>query len=242
MIHKCYIEDIPIDLGSKAELMGRITGWLGKTEKPRRIVTLNSLMLIAALKNLYLNKVIQNADLVTVDGRGILLVLRKNGYQHVEQLTGLDITKNLLSACLHGNYSVYFYGGAPEVARLLPRKLSQNWPGLRICAIRDGYGCNLTRDQVMEEMVQKQPSLVLAGIGSPAQEIFLAEVLPFLKSTVGIGVGGVLDVISGVKRETPSFMREHALEWLYRMLQDPVKLKRFPDLVIFWYKFLRNEI
>ena len=239
MRHKGYIEDIPIDFGDKNELLELISGWIGKTEKSRQIVTLNALMLISALKDGDLNHVIRKADLVTVDGRGVLLALQKKGYANVAQLTGVEVTKSLLTYCMDAKFPVYFYGGVPKVSIMLSRILSQSWPGLTISAIRDGYGSKLTPYGVMEEIIQKKPALVIAGIGSPAQEIFLAEVLRYMEGTVGIGVGGALDVISGFKRETPSLLRENALEWLYRMFQDPAKFKKFPHLVKFWYKFLR---
>jgi N-acetylglucosaminyldiphosphoundecaprenol N-acetyl-beta-D-mannosaminyltransferase len=236
---RVYIQGIPVDLWSRSEVLASVTNWLCTTSQPRQIVTLNVLMLMEAATDLQLNRIIQAADLITMDGQGIMRALRKKGYRSLEQFTGIDLTRELLSWCARHHRPVFFYGGSPDVAVGLRRNVSRQWPDLSILGIHDGYGQTLKTSEIIDRLAQNQPSLLLAGLGSPAQEIFLAKSLPRLKGTVGIGVGGAFDVLAGFKREAPQFIRIHGWEWLYRMIQDPVKLKRFPDLLRFWYRYLR---
>lgn len=224
---------------SKPEVLGLVTHWLSSADRPRQIVTLNALMLMGAFHDPRLNRIIQGADLITVDGRGILKALRKIGHQSVEQFTGIDLTRELLSRCARHHFPVFFYGGSPAVTAGLHRRILLEWPELHVAGIRDGSGHSDKAPEVMGELLQKQPSLLLVALGSPAQEIFLAQLLPQCKATVGIGVGGAFDVLAGFRREAPPLIRNYGWEWLYRMIQDPAKFKRFPDLVRFWYRCLR---
>lgn len=215
------------------------THWLSTADKSRHIVTLNALMLMGAISDIRLNRIIRNAELITIDGQGVLRALRKSGHQFMEQFTGIDLTRELLSLCARYHYPVYFYGGSPVAVAGLRRNISREWPDLLIVGFRDGYQSILKVPEVVREIIQKQPSLLLVALGSPVQEIFLAEVLPQLKGTVGIGVGGTFDILAGLKREAPQFIRNHGWEWLYRMIQEPAKFKQFPVLFRFWRRYLR---
>jgi N-acetylglucosaminyldiphosphoundecaprenol N-acetyl-beta-D-mannosaminyltransferase len=239
MRSRVYIQGVPVDLFSRSEVLALVTSWLSTADRSRQIVTLNALMLIRAIRDLQFNRIIQRADLITVDGQGIMKALRKEGHQPLEQYTGIDLTRELLSWCSRYHCPVFFYGGSPAVAARLSRNLSRQWPGLSILGAWNGYEHSRQSNTIFEELAQKQPPLLLAGLGSPAQELFLARSLSQLKGTVGIGVGGALDILAGVKSEAPRCIRNHGWEWLYRMIQEPAKIKNFPDLVRFWYRCLR---
>jgi bacterial polymer biosynthesis proteins, WecB/TagA/CpsF family len=234
-----YIDGIPVNLYTNDEIFGLTGDWLTGRLQSRHIITLNAVMMITALKHNFLKEIIKQADLVTVDGYGIECALRKKGYYSTQRLTGIDLLRELLVKCCRNGYPVYFFGGSPAAAARLRKVLPLKWPGLNMCNIQDGYGHTLSSAAVFQEIVVKQPRLLLVGLGTPQQELFLADILPHLKATVGIGVGGAFEVLSGLKREAPKFIRKRGLEWCYRMLQEPCKLRFIPDLARFWYRYLR---
>lgn len=236
---RVYLEGIPVDLSPKPELLRLVAGWLAAPTCSRQIVTLNALILMRAWQDGQLRRIVQDADLVTVDGVGVELALRKKGYEGIQRLTGIELTLEALSRCRGASCSVYCYGGPPRVAPLLREIIRKRWPEINLCAVRDGYSQQMQPARVMGEIVAKQPGLLLVALGSPKQELFLAEVLPRLKGTVGIGVGGAFEVLAGVKREAPRLVRDFGVEWLYRMLQDPMRVKKIPDLVKFGYLMLK---
>lgn len=234
-----YIDRIPVDLNTKEEIFELVNGWLYQRQRSRLIITLNATMLMAAQKNDCLGEIIKQADLVTVDGYGIDWGLRQKGHRNFQRLTGVNLTRELLTKSCQNDYSVYFLGGTPKVAATMRKILPVQWPGLNICGIRDGYGKSLSQTSIWQEIIACNPHLLLVGLGSPQQETFLAKILPYLDATVGIGVGGTFDVLMGLKWEAPSFICDHGWEWCFRMLQDPRRLKLIPDLVRFWYRYLR---
>ncbi len=233
-----YINDIPVSLYTNEEILALINHWLARRERSRHIITLNALMVMAASRLTSLSDIMHQADLVTVDGYGIEEVLHKRGLK-VQRFTGVDLTSQLLKQACQKTYSVYFLGGTEKIVAALRRVLPLRWPGLNISGVRDGYGNLDPEGAVFHEIISKQPHLLLVGLGVPQQVLFLAKILPYLRGTVGIGVGGTFEVLSGLKSEAPTFFRNHGLEWCYRMLQEPRRLKQLPYLVQFWYRYLR---
>lgn len=227
-----YLDKIPVDAGSRRDIWETIINWLNKREKSRQIVTLNAVMLISALKNNRLKEVIQRSDLVSVDGYGILLALKKKGFW-TERFPGVELAERLISYCVQKQLPVYGYGGSKESIRRLREKYCNN----KLVLFRAGFGER--EDQIQKEILSVQPALLLTGLGSPRQEFFLAEIIPKLKITVGIGIGGAFETISGLKPRAPAILSNHGWEWCYRMLDDPRKIKHLPELIEFWRRFLR---
>lgn len=232
MIKRCYLKEIPVDAGPRVEIRQTISDWLILGNKSRQVITLNAAMLISALNNLRLKQIIQTAGLVTVDGFSIALALKKRGLR-TERFPGVELADELLKFCVRERLPIFCYGGTKETALRMQKKFYGNGSVL----IRDGYG--VKEDIIREEIIRVEPKLILAGLGSPRQEYFLAELLPKLKATVGIGIGGALEIISGQTPRAPVIFVNHGWEWCYRMIRDPKKIKLLPELIKFWYLFLR---
>ncbi len=232
---RVFIDEIPVDLFTREDLFGRMTEWFATRRRSHQIVTLNALMWQEARRNQSFRQVLRRADLVTVDGYGIELCLRRNGHQTAPRIAGIDLVRELLKLCADIGCPVYCYGGSKGLPLALHPNLVENWPGLNVAALRDGFGDSLAETEVMKEILRLQPGLLLAGLGSPRQELFLADVLPRLEGTVGIGVGGALDVLAGRKWEAPAGIRKRGWEWLYRMALEPRRIRHLPDLIDFWF-------
>jgi N-acetylglucosaminyldiphosphoundecaprenol N-acetyl-beta-D-mannosaminyltransferase len=240
MTGRQYLADIPIDLfEDRAMIMERIRGWLRQPECPRQIVTLNASMLVKSLNCPALKRAIRGADLVTIDGCGIERALRKMGLSGICRIAGIELVRELLTCVEIIGISVFFYGGSPDMVEKLRRQLKALWPGITIAGIVNGYDIRCDARRIGDKIIQCRPGLLVVGLGSPRQEIFLAKLLPHLAGTVGIGVGGALEVIAGVKKEAPQFVRDYGWEWLYRMGQEPRKFGGLMDLARFWNRFLR---
>jgi N-acetylglucosaminyldiphosphoundecaprenol N-acetyl-beta-D-mannosaminyltransferase len=231
-MQRCYLDEIPVDAGSRREIWETVINWLNKGEKSRQVVTLNAVMLISALKNNRLKEVILRSDLVSADGYGILLALKKKGLW-TERFPGVELAERLIGYCVQKRLSVYGYGGSNESVRRLREMYGNN----KSILFRAGFGER--EDLIHKEILAVQPALLLTGLGSPRQEFFLAEIIPELKNTVGIGIGGAFEIISGQKKRAPAILTNHGWEWCYRMFDEPRKIKHLPELAKFWHRFLR---
>ena len=83
---------------------------------------------------------------------------------------------------------------------------------------------------------QFKPHLLLVGLGSPKQEEFIYENIQTLNVPLSIGIGGMIDIISGTVKRAPKIMRDTGTEWLYRLLSQPKRLKRQLVLPKFYYR------
>ncbi len=234
---RVFLQDIPIDLIDRAQLLERITGWLQQPEQHHQVVTLNALMLVKSNQEQLLQQVIREASLVTVDGFGIEVLLRSRGYQMVSRLAGVDLVRMLIAWCAENEVPIACFGGPSHLPPMLAQTFEKQWPSLLVGGIWDGLDWKRRQAAIVTAVKQCGPCLLLAGLGTPAQEIFLARALPELPGTVGIGVGGALEVIAGVKKEAPPLVRRGGWEWAYRMVREPERLKNIPELIRFWARY-----
>ena len=239
MSQRALIYGLPVDLLSQAQLPDLCHDWLGRPGASGQIVTLNVNMLMLALKDERLFQTIRDAALVTADGYGIARALRRRDYQ-TDRVTGLALARQFLASAAREDQSVFCYGGSPGACRKLLEQLPQSFPGLKILAARDGFGIAGSSRMIRDELRAAPPRLLLAGLGTPAQELFLGEILPSLPGTIGIGVGGVLEVLAGMQNPAPRWLQDHGWEWLFRMIQEPRRFNRLPDLMRFWWKEVKE--
>ncbi|MFB6215283.1 MAG: WecB/TagA/CpsF family glycosyltransferase, partial [Candidatus Bipolaricaulia bacterium] len=104
--------------------------------------------------------------------------------------------------------------------------------------------------EVVSEINEIEPELLLVGMGVPKQEDWITEHIDSLNANVVMGVGGSFDVLSGNLPRAPQWMRQKGLEWLYRIWLEPQRLGKarlIPYFMakVYWEKaklVLKDEI
>lgn len=226
-------------LGCKLNLatMGEcldIIGFHIEAQKPMHVITLNAEMVYQAKNNPTLRKVINEADLITADGIGVVWGARNLGYAVPERVTGIDLALNLVARAALRGWPIYLLGGNPGVADKAALKLRSSHEGLCVCGTRDGYFTAEQIPTIIKEINEAGPKILFVGLGAPKQELWIREHLAELAAVpVHIGVGGSLDVIAGLKKRAPAFFIRLNLEWLYRLLTEPSRIKRQLTLPLF---------
>ena len=76
---------------------------------------------------------------------------------------------------------------------------------------------------IIQEINEKKPDILLVGMGVPRQEKWIARNLKSkqLNVPVCMGVGGSFDVLSGRIPRAPLWMQRHGMEWVYRFFKQP---------------------
>jgi len=192
------------------------------------IVTPNAEIVMQARGNSRLKKIINSAWLSSPDGSGILLASKLLPERKVfaERVAGFDLMEALLELAAGKDYSVYFLGGRPGIAKKAKENVDESYPGINICGCHHGYLDEQLTEKVIADINQQSPDLLLVGMGAPRQEYFIAENQDKLDFKVALTVGGSFDVISGEKVRAPVWVQKIYLEWLYRLLQEPSRWKR----------------
>lgn len=230
---KISILGVSFNVIDKNEASKRIfTACENKRERPFSVVTPNPIMVMNSQNNEALFSALSSADLSLADGVGIISAAKRMGTPLPERVTGIDTAYSVLQKLAEIAGSVYLFGAKPGVAELAAEKLIDQFPSLNIVGTHHGY---FDKDEeIISDIKQKSPDLLIVCLGSPRQEIWAHE---NKKKLSGVGVimclGGALDVWSGNIKRAPSFFIKLHLEWLWRMLCEPNRMKELPKMLKF---------
>ena len=199
-----------------AAIMRMLTG-----EGHHQVVTLNAAMLFRAVRDEEFRQLVNSASLVTPDGMGVLLVGRILGVSFPAKVSGVDLADRLCALSANLGVPVFLLGAGPGVVERVAENLSRSYPGLQIAGVRHGYYHPHEEPEVVQAIKQAGARLLLVGLGSPRQEVWIASHLVDSGAAVGMGVGGSFDVYAGLVRLAPEWVRRAGLEWAYRLVREP---------------------
>ena len=209
-----------------------------RARKGGYIVTANPEIVLHSREDAAYAAAVNGADLVLADGVGDLYAARILGTPLPERVAGSDITPRLLSRLAKRGGSVFLYGARPGVAERAGEALQSAYPGLRIAGTENGYISDETA--LFVSLEREQPDLLLLGLGAPRQELWMAKNRQ-RTNAVMIGVGGLLDVFAGDIPRAPESWQKLGLEWLYRLLREPKRIKRMIRLPGILFLALRER-
>ncbi len=190
------------------------------------VVTADASMFVMANEDPELYKIVSKADLVTPDGVGIIWAAKRQGTPLQERVSGVDIVENLCSRSAECGNRIYFLGAGPGVAEQAANRMRERYPGTNIVGSRDGFFTESDNDSIIETIRESKADVVCVAMGIPRQEKWIEANRERLDAPVLIGVGGTLDVLSGNTRRAPRWMQKIALEWLWRVLNNPRKISK----------------
>ena len=214
---------------SMAEVLDRVRRFIAEGA-PHMIVTSDASGVMAAQDDEDLRRIMDEADIVTADGQGVVLAARLLDVPIRERVSGVDMVQRLCEVAAEEKRSVFLLGAADGVAREAAARLVQAVPGLEVAGTRHGYFAPEEEPDIVERIRAAKPGVLFVAFGLPRQEKWIRAHLQELGVPVCIGVGGSLDVISGRLKRAPPWMRRCALEWLFRVLQEPKRLPRLKAL------------
>ena len=132
------------------------------------------------------------------------------------------------------SWPVVIIGAKPGVWEKAKENLTAKYPGLNIVGGHHGYFDKAAEAELIDRVAGLTPFVVIAGMGFPKQEVFLSSVRGRLPGAILIGVGGSLDIYSGMKKRAPIIFRKMGMEWLWRMVCEPKRMRQLALLMKFW--------
>lgn len=195
---------------------------------------------------------IHNASLLTVpDGMPLVWIAWRRGLSDVGRVYGPDLMRRMLAAtslepgpAAAPVMSHFLLGSTPPALAALSARVAAEFPAARIAGSWSPPFRPLTEAEWTEAMERVRVSgagWVWVGLSTPKQERFMAEFLrrwgatgvgaPSAPAAKGaarplilVGVGAAFDILSGRRRDAPTWMKKAGLQWLYRMMQEPARL------------------
>ncbi len=182
---------------------------------------------MAAQHDVAFRSAVNEAALVTCDTIGLLLASRLRHGPLRERVTGVELVGSLAArSAARGDVRMYLLGGGGDTARRAAGALERQYPGVVILGARDGYFGEAENDAVVAAIRASGANVLLAGLGSPKQELWLTRYLAATGCGVGIGVGGSLDVYAGNVVRAPALVQRTGMEWAYRLAREPKRWRR----------------
>lgn len=132
-------------------------------------------------------------------------------------------------------------GGKPQIIEETVSKLRKEYAGIHIIGYRDGYiKANEERERLIKDITEKRPDVVFVAMGSPKQELLMEEIQHRHKA-IFQGLGGSFDVYTGHVERAPKWWVNHNLEFAYRLLKEPKRIKRQIHLIKYaWWLITKN--
>ena len=228
MKKRIKILDIGFDRTTLCEASERIfTAIQNKGDVPFTVVTPNPIMVMTAREDKELFSALSSTDLSLADGIGVISAAKRLGTPLPERVTGIDTGYDVLKKLAEIGGSIYLLGAKLGVAEKATEKLTEKLPGLRVVSTHHGYFDS--NKEIITNIKEKKPDLLIVCLGSPRQEIWVYENKEMLSGVGAIMcLGGALDVWAGNVKRAPTLFIKLRLEWLWRMICEPKRMKNLP--------------
>lgn len=211
----------------------------GRFGTPGYLVKPNAEIISYAQNDKEFKAILNSAGLATADGIGLLLAFRIIGNRLKERVGGPELMESILEVAAQNGYSVFFLGSRPHVVEKLVKVVKSRFPKLKISGFHHGYFEKDTR--IIERITKSKPDILFVALGFPKQEKWISGNLKKIQVPLSVAEGGSFDFISGEVRRAPKWMRSMGLEWLFRLIVQPSRIKRQLALPKFLFLVLLNR-
>lgn len=216
------------------------------------IYTPNSEIIMMANRDEEFKELLNKSDLNIPDGIGLIYASKIKKHPLKEKVAGYDLTVNLIKLANEKGLKIYFVGGKPGVAEKASQNIKKDFPNVNIVGVSDGYfkGTHLgmqgheEEKRLIADINDKAPDMLFVGFGAKKQERWIEYNKNLINAKIIVGNGGTFDGLSGEVKRAPDIYIKLGLEWFYRLMKEPKRIKRQILLPQFMLKviFSGNDI
>lgn len=200
-------------------------------DKKKLLVAINAEKILHATEQ---TKGIINRNIGYCDGTGAVMAARRHGADDAVKLPGCELWLKIIDKLYPQGKSFYLVGSKPEVIEKTVNGLRSQFHGINIIAYRDGYLKNeQEKAGLIDDIAEKKPDVVFVAMGSPKQELLMEEMWQ-RHNAVYQGLGGSFDVYTGNVKRAPRWWVDHNLEFAYRLVKQPSRIRRQVFLLKFY--------
>ena len=208
----------------------RETVRMAASRQPAYVCFANAHMIAEAHRDPVFAQQINAAHLVLADGMPVARAFEWLHGVRQDRIAGMDFMPSVVAAAAEANVKLYLFGSRPEILRMITQRIRREHPDLEVSgAFSPPFGkwSAENNDTYIENIRNSGAQIVLVSLGCPKQETWMAQHYQRMNAVL-VGIGGVFEVYGGLRQRAPVWMQRWALEWLYRLLQEPGRmLKRY---------------
>lgn len=211
------------------DVVARMEQWIRECDRCHSIAATGMHGIVEAQRDSRFKEVLNATDLIVPDGMPLVWLARRQGHDLPRRVYGPDLMLDFCKETQAQGYRHFFYGGEPGVADQLAESLKGRFPGLQVAGTYCPPFRPLSReedDEIVAMISRAAPDVLWVGLGTPKQERWMYDHKNKLSVPVMVSIGAAFDMLSGRKNQAPRWMREHGLEWLFRLCQEPRRLWR----------------
>ncbi len=203
-----------------------------EADKKSYVVAINVDVVMKIEEDSYLKKVVDNADMVLVDGKPLVWISKLHGKPLKAKISGSDLVPLLCEVAAEKGYKIFIIGGKDGIAEQAKEKLENRLPKIKIVgtyAPPFGFEKNESElDKINQMISEAHPDLLIACFGCPKQEKWIYENIEKYNAKVSVCAGATVDFLAGNVKRAPRWMSDHGLEWFYRFTLEPKRMfKRY---------------
>lgn len=233
---------VPVDAYHSPEVLLQDIEEGMKVQSTKTIFSINPEKIMRSRKDPALIAALENSAFLIPDGVGVVLAIRALHKKRVSRITGVDLMRLLLEKAEKRRYRVYIFGAKPAVLSRAMAEIKKRYPSLELVGSSHGYIQENQYASLVNEINAAKSDIFFVGLGSPKQENWIHAHKNALNVKLCMGIGGSLDVMAGHIPRAPYFLRTLGLEWLYRLIREPNRIRRQILLPHFFFELLKVKL
>lgn len=202
------------------------------------VVAPNTEFIMMAQKDEEFYRILQNADLATPDSVGVMIGGKLQKKPFKQRIPGQSYFRKILEIGEKEGWSFYMLGGKDEVPKLATENIKKIYPNLNVVGYHEGFFEKDSEEKVIEEINNLQPNVLFVAMGAPLQEKWINKNKDKLKVDIAAGQGGTFDYEAGKIKRAPQIVQKMCIEWLWRLILQPSRIKRMIVLPIYLFKII----
>lgn len=232
------ILDVPFTEYGEEQVLAECIRYV-ESKNPHVVVTAGPEFVMRLKRNPSLYRLAQRADMITPDGIGIVLAARLRGKQLRDRVTGVALTERLVEVASQRGWRIFLLGASDVSLQGAMDNLRRRYKDLQVEG-HSGYFSPQQESEVIEKVKAYAPHIWLVGLGQPRQEELIDLYRDSLSIPLSMGVGGTFDILSGTVKRAPQWVQDMKIEWFYRLVSNPRRLRRQLALPLFAYAAWRE--
>jgi exopolysaccharide biosynthesis WecB/TagA/CpsF family protein len=221
-IIKCSLHSIPQFLNELDVLLTE------RADSNKTILCVNAHIYNVAARDAELRRRLNLARICAADGISIVWAARAFGIPLRQRCNMTEAFRAFLNQNHGPQVEAMLIGCTPTEASAASATINALSTRCRVSLACSGF---LSTDEYRSLFATRPDTpLVLVGMGTPRSEVLAEIAAEICTQAVVWHVGaGTIRILAGTMREAPAAWRRFGIQWLHRLLSDPIRL---------WYRYL----
>ena len=210
-----------------------------KSNKTCKIVVApNTEFIMMAQKDEEFYNILKNAELATPDSVGVMIGGKIQKKSFKQRIPGQAYFRKILEIGEKEGWTFYMLGGEGEVPKLAVNNVKKDYPNLKVVGYHEGFFKEDSEEKVIKEINSLKPNVLFVAMGAPIQEKWISKHKNELQVDIAAGQGGTFGYEAGKIKRAPKLVQKLCIEWLWRLILQPTRIKRMIVLPIYLMKII----